>query len=122
MSTLDASDLSSLLTGCRIGDSQAIETLILNHQTGVFRLALSILNDPAEAAEITQETFIAAIRSLPAYQEKSSFKAWLYTIALNLSRSRLRKQKRLVRLRTALASLLRIETQKFPHPEEIVVQ
>jgi RNA polymerase sigma-70 factor (ECF subfamily) len=96
--------------------------LVRQYETGVFRLALSIVGDQAEANEITQETFLAALRSLPSYQEKQSFKAWLYTIALNLSRSHLRKRKVLERLRTTLTSIFRIESQKQILPEEAILQ
>lgn len=104
------------------GDELAIETLVRHYEAGIFRLALSIVNDPLEAGEIAQETFITALKSLRSYREKSSFKAWLYTIALNLSRSRLRKRKSLERLRDTLTAVFRIESQKLPLPEDIVIQ
>src|SRR5512132_3293666 len=93
---------SWLVDECIAGNEAAIEMFVRQYETGVFRLALSVVGDQAEANEITQETFIAALRSLPSYQEKKSFKAWLYTIALNQSRSHLRKRKVLERLRTTL--------------------
>lgn len=96
--------------------------LVHQYEIGVFRLALSIVGDPAEANEIMQETFIAALRSLPAYEEKKSFRAWLYTIALNHSRSHLRKRRVLERLRTTLTAIFQVERQKQISPEEAVVQ
>jgi RNA polymerase sigma-70 factor (ECF subfamily) len=107
---------------CIAGNEAAIEMFVHQYETSVFRLALSIVGDPAEANEITQETFIAALRSLPSYQEKQSFKAWLYTIALNHSRNRLRKRKVIERLRTTLTGIFRIETEKQASPEETVIQ
>jgi RNA polymerase sigma-70 factor, ECF subfamily len=111
-----------LISECIAGNEAAIEMLVRQYETSVFRLALSIIGDQAEANEITQETFISALRSLSSYQEKQSFKAWLYTIALNQSRSHLRKRKTLERLRTTLNSLFRVETQKQVMPEESVMQ
>src|SRR5690349_25029333 len=113
---------SWLISECIAGNEAAIEMLVRQYETGVFRLALSIVGDPVEASEITQETFIAALRSLSSYQEQKSFKAWLYTIALNHSRSHLRKRKTLERLRRTLNSLFRVETQKQVSPEESVLQ
>lgn len=113
---------SWLISECIAGDEAAIEMFVRQYETSIFRLALSIVGDPADANEITQETFIAALRSLPSYQEKQSFKAWLYTIALNHSRSHLRKRKVLERLRTTLTSIFRIETEKQVSPEELVIQ
>jgi RNA polymerase sigma-70 factor (ECF subfamily) len=113
---------SWLIAECIAGNEAAIEMLVRQYETSVFRLALSIVGDPAEASEITQETFIAALRSLPGYQEKKSFQAWLYTIALNHSRSHLRKHKILERLRTTLTALFQVERQKEVSPEEAVMQ
>jgi RNA polymerase sigma-70 factor (ECF subfamily) len=113
---------SWLISECIAGNEAAIEMLVRQHETGVFRLALSIVGDQAEANEITQETFIAALRSLRSYEEKKSFKAWLYTIALNHSRSHLRKRKTLERLRNTLTTIFRVETQKQILPEEMVMQ
>lgn len=116
---------SWLISECIAGNEAAIEMLVRQYETGVFRLALSIVRDQAEANEITQETFIAALRSLPSYtnyRDRKSFKAWLYTIALNHSRSHLRKRKVIERLRTTLNTIFQIETQKQASPEESVVE
>ena len=113
---------SWLISECIAGNEAAIEMFVRQYETGVFRLALSIVGDQAEANEITQETFISALRSLPAYQENKSLKAWLYTIALNKSRSQLRKRKTLERLRTSLNSIFRVELQKQMLPEESTIQ
>lgn len=114
--------LSWLISECVAGNDEAITLLVRQYETGVFRLALSIVGDQAEANEITQETFIAALRALPSYQEKQSLKAWLYRIALNHSRSHLRKRKVLERLRMTLTSIFQVETQKQALPEESAIQ
>jgi RNA polymerase sigma-70 factor (ECF subfamily) len=121
-SGVNAAQPAWLISECVAGNEAAIEMFVRQYETGIFRLALSIVGDHAEANEIMQETFIAALRSLPSYEEKKSFKAWLYTIALNLSRSHLRKRKAIERLRNTLTSLFRIETQKQTLPEESVIQ
>jgi RNA polymerase sigma-70 factor (ECF subfamily) len=110
------------VTECLTGDKAAIEMFVHQYETAVFQLALSVVGDAAEANEITQETFIAALRSLPNYQERQSFKAWLFTIALNHSRNHLRKHKILERLRTTLTAIFQIEAQKQVSPEEAVIQ
>ena len=95
---MNITEPSQLLSDCIAGDEQSIETLVRQYETDVFRLALSIVGETGEANEVTQETFIAALKSLRTYREKSSFKAWLFTIAVNTSRSHLRKRKALERL------------------------
>lgn len=111
-----------LLANCIAGNEDAIEILVRQYETGVFRLALSIVGDEAEANEVTQETFLSALRALPSYQEKTSFKAWLFTIAVNHSRSHLRKRKVIERLRITLTSIFRLENEKQLSPEEAIIQ
>jgi RNA polymerase sigma-70 factor (ECF subfamily) len=113
---------SRLIAECIAGNQDAIEVFVREHEAGVFRLALSILGDEAEANEVTQETFLSALRGLPSYQEKKSLKAWLYTITLNHSRGHLRKRKVLERLRATLTGIFRLETAKQVSPEDMVIQ
>ncbi len=115
-------DQAELIYESILGNETALTQLILEHQTNVFRLALSIMDDPDEANDITQETIIAAINALEKFQKGTSFKAWLYTITLNACRSRLRKRKVLGRLNTALAGLLHINAQALSSPEDRFVE
>ena len=115
-------ELARLIADCIAGDDAAVERLVRQHETGVYRLALSIVGDAAEASEITQETFIAALRSLRSYEDRKSFKAWLYTIVLNHARSHLRKRKVIDRLKRTVSALFRVESQKRTLPEEDVIQ
>jgi RNA polymerase sigma-70 factor (ECF subfamily) len=110
-----------LITVCIQGDETAIAQLVHEHQLGVFRLALSILNDPSEANEATQDVFIAVLRALKSYKEVKSFRSWLYTITLNICRSRLRKRKTQERLRYTLNSIFQVRSQVTPTPEETVI-
>jgi RNA polymerase sigma-70 factor (ECF subfamily) len=112
---------AGLVAACIEGDEAAVARLVQEHQLGVFRLALSILNDPGDANEATQDTFIAALRALNSYRETSTFKAWLYTIALNISRSRLRKRKALERLQHTLTAILRVQSQRPQALEDVVI-
>lgn len=85
---------SELLAKCRTGDPKAIEALVHEHQARIYRLCLSILEDPADAEDAAQESFIAALRSLKSYRGDSAFHTWLYAITLNTCRSTLRQRKR----------------------------
>lgn len=115
-------DLLSLVSQCIAGNEDAIDSLFHQYELDVFRLALSIVDDPAEANEITQETFISAIQALRNYREKQSFKAWLYTIAVNRSRTHLRKRRARERLQATLTRIFRIEFEKQALPEEAFIQ
>ncbi|MCI0610677.1 MAG: RNA polymerase sigma factor [Anaerolineae bacterium] len=119
---MNHADPSWLISECIAGNEDAIETLVRQYETGVFKLAFSICNDLPEAYEIMQETFIAVLRSLRSYQEKKTFKAWLYTITINTARSHLRKSRLTEKLRKALTSIFLVEVQKSSTPEEAVIQ
>ena len=119
---MNSAESSWLIAACIAGNEDAIEALVRHYETGVFRLALSICNDVPEAYEITQETFISVLRSLPRYQEKKSFTAWLYTITINTARSHVRKYKLAEKLRSTLTSIFLVEAQKSFTPEETVIQ
>jgi RNA polymerase sigma-70 factor, ECF subfamily len=69
------------------------ESLLDHYYAGIHRLALSILQDRAEADDVAQDTFITALRRIDSYDPGTNIRAWLSTIAVNLSRDRLRRQK-----------------------------
>lgn len=110
-------DFALWLERCRAGDPGAVEALVQTHQPAVYRLALSILDDPAEADEAAQETFLAALRALPSYRGDAAFATWLYRIAVNVSLGRRRKGRTWQRLKEALAAAWRLSGEPAEHPE-----
>lgn len=92
------------------------------HQQTVYRLALSILDDPAEAEEAAQDALVAAIKALDSYRGDSAFTTWLYAITLNVCRSRLRKHRSRDRLMDTLRSIFRVAGEAAPHPEEAAIR
>jgi RNA polymerase sigma-70 factor (ECF subfamily) len=107
---------SHWLEQCREGDSLAIEKMVHTYQKDVYRLALSILDDPEEAEDGTQETFLAALRALSSFREDAAFKTWLFSITINVCRSRLRRGKNRGRLQQILQSLFHLRGE-VEHPE-----
>jgi len=81
-----------------------------SHYTLIRHICLSILDDPAEADDAAQETFIAAHRSLENFRGEASLKTWLTAISVNVCRGILRKRKRqesLIRAMGAFQSLIK---------------
>ncbi len=113
------SDITQVLTACRNGDSGAIEALVRAYKPHVYRFALSILRNPVEADEATQDSLVAAIGKLDTYRRESSFKTWLFAITLNTCRGRLRKRRVREKLLRPLAALFGRASQESTHPEEI---
>src|SRR5215212_5545391 len=97
-----------LIELCRVGDSSAIENFLQTYQQDVYRLALSILDDPGEADDATQEALLAALRSLDSFRGASSLKTWLYSITVNICRTRLQRHKRRENLIEVLGGFLQI--------------
>jgi RNA polymerase sigma-70 factor (ECF subfamily) len=98
-----------------------IERLVREHYSYINRLALSILDDTHEAEDATQETFIAANRSLDRFRGDSSPRTWLTAITVNACRGRLRKRKARQRLQNTL-QVLHLAQSRHSSPEEAAIQ
>src|SRR5690349_8226168 len=59
---------------------------------------MSVLKNPDDAADLTQEAFIRLFRALPQYNGESRFTTWLYRLVVNLGRDELRRRGRQVPL------------------------
>lgn len=70
------------------GESEAFETLVRRHQKTIFNLVYRMLGDYDEAAEMTQETFLSAYRSIDRFRGEANFSTWLYRIAINHATTR----------------------------------
>ena len=112
---------SHWLEQCREGDSLAIERLVQTHQRDVYRLALSILDDSDDADDATQEVFLSALRGLDSFRANASLKTWLFSITINVCRSRLQRFKRRGRLVQILQSLFHLRSDQA-HPESEAIQ
>jgi RNA polymerase sigma-70 factor (ECF subfamily) len=87
-------ETEALIRRCQRGDRLAIEALIRRYQNYVYRLCYLVMRTEQDAEDMTQETFIRACRALPRFEirEGISFEAWLYRIAVNCCRSRMRRR------------------------------
>src|SRR5947207_16030153 len=88
---------------CRGGDSAAFDALVDRYQQRLFRFAYRLLRDRSEAEDAVQETFVRAFRGLTSYRPDGFFSSWIYRIALNECRRRMRGRKVTVGLEFAPA-------------------
>lgn len=109
-----------LIEQCRAGDTSAVEHFIQTYQEDIYRLALSILDDASDADEATQQALLAALRGLDSFHGTSSLKTWLFSITINICRTRLQRQKRQDRLKHILGGVFR--RQSVPSVEERAMQ
>jgi RNA polymerase sigma-70 factor (ECF subfamily) len=89
---------AGLLDSCRKGDLSAFEVLVRKYEKKIFNLAFRVVGEYEDAAEVSQDAFVAAYRSLDGFRGDSTFATWLTTITVNLARNRL-KQSRTRRFR-----------------------
>lgn len=73
-----------LLQRAKKGEMAAFESLVTAYERRVYSLALRSTGSEADAADITQEVFLRAYRSLDTFRGESGFSTWLYRITVNL--------------------------------------
>ena len=83
-----------LIRRAQRGDADAFEQLLLEHQKNVYNLCYRMANNPDDAMDLSQETFLRAWRCLDQYQFASAFSTWLYRLCSNLCIDFLRKRRR----------------------------
>ena len=74
---------ASLVADLKAGSEEAFGLLIAQYHQPIFSLIARSLNDPTDAADITQEVFIKVFRSIRSFNGDASLRTWLYRIALH---------------------------------------
>ncbi len=78
-----ANEDAALLADLKAGSEDAFAMLIAQYHQPLYSLIARNLNDPADAADITQEVFIKVFRSIRGFHGDASLRTWLYRIALH---------------------------------------
>ena len=86
-------DDRTLLTRAQGGEMSAFEALVARHEDKVYGLALRMTRSEADAAEITQDTFLSAYQHLAEFRGEAAFGSWVHRIAANNALMRLRRQR-----------------------------
>jgi RNA polymerase sigma-70 factor (ECF subfamily) len=85
-------DDGALLSRLRAGDPQACAECVDRHAPSVYRLALRLMGNEADAEDVMQETFLSAFKSVQRFEGRSDLGTWLYRIAHNAALMRLRRR------------------------------
>lgn len=107
--TLTPMTEQELIVGCRAGRREAFDELVSRHYDRIYRLAYA-LGGSEQAKDLAQETFLAAVRSLPSFRGESQVSTWLVSILRNQC-SNFRRTERKWRL-----SPLEGEADRLPAP------
>jgi len=94
--TTVAEPSTDIIRRAQAGDPEALTQLIVSQQHYVYSIAMSVLKNPDDAADLAQEAFVRLFRALPQYNGESRFTTWLYRLVVNLGRDELRRRGRQV--------------------------
>jgi RNA polymerase sigma-70 factor, ECF subfamily len=72
-----------LVRGLRAGIESAYEELLTRYQQPVYGIVYRLLGDQNDACDVVQEIFLKVFRSVHSFKERSSFRTWIYRIAVN---------------------------------------
>lgn len=81
---------SEFIEKLRSGDANAFDTLVTRYAADIYGLLLRITRDTEEASDLTQETFLSALKAINKFRGDSNLKTWLFRIAVNQSKNRFR--------------------------------
>ena len=81
------------LEALRAGDRAEFARFVEVYSGVIYRLALKMVNNPQDAEDILQETFIKAFRHISGFDGRSKLSTWLYRIATNEALMLLRRRK-----------------------------
>ncbi len=71
-------------------DEAAFTELVRRHQHAVYRLVLRMLGNPQEAEDMAQEVFVAVFRHIDSFRGDSNLSTWLYRVATNHCKNRIK--------------------------------
>jgi RNA polymerase sigma-70 factor, ECF subfamily len=74
---------ATLVAELKAGSEEAFALLIAEYHLPLFSLIARSINDPADAADLTQEVFIKVFRGIRGFNGEASLRTWLYRIALH---------------------------------------
>lgn len=74
---------ADLVWGLKAHEPASYEQLLHRYQRPVYSYVLRLVDDPADAEDVTQEVFVKVFRRIDGFRGSSAFKTWLYRIATN---------------------------------------
>jgi RNA polymerase sigma-70 factor, ECF subfamily len=85
-----------LVTRLQAGDEQAFAEIVDRFHGRLVRFATALVDSPAKAEDVVQDTWVGAIRGIARFEGRSSLQTWLFQICANRARSLRQKERRTV--------------------------
>ena len=89
----DSFQLDSLVEKAIGGSFEAFDKIMIHYRERMYGVIYNMTLNHSDAADLTQETFVKAFRSISKFRRKSSFFTWLYRIGVNLTLTFLKKKR-----------------------------
>jgi RNA polymerase sigma-70 factor (ECF subfamily) len=89
-------DDQRLLERLRAGDESAFESLVARHDRALRRVARTFVRTQTAVDDVVQETWLAVIKGIDRFEGRSSLSTWIFSILVNLARSRATRDARSV--------------------------
>ena len=86
-------DVKTLIFRAQAGDEQAFANLMQAHYAFVYTIVIGVVDNPEDAEEVVQDTFVNVYRGLAQYEERTKFRGWLAKIARNRALNWMRDQR-----------------------------
>ena len=84
---------AEMIRSAQAGEQHALVRLVELYQGPVYSLALAVMRDPLDAADMTQETFVRLLRSVGSFKgEPQSFSSWVHRLTVNICLDALRRR------------------------------
>lgn len=83
-----------LVDQCQAGDPEAFDELVRRYKDRIYLIVFRFLGNHEDALDVAQEVFVRAYRGIHSFHGHAQVYTWLYSIAANLARNRLRDQSR----------------------------
>ena len=86
-------DINSLVDRAISGNFEAFDQIMVHYRERLYSVIYNMTMNHTDAADLTQETFVKAFRSISKFKKKSTFFTWLYRIGVNLTLTFLKRKR-----------------------------
>ena len=86
-------DIDSLVDRAISGNFEAFDQIMVHYRERLYSVIYNMTMNHTDAADLTQETFVKAFRSISKFKKKSTFFTWLYRIGVNLTLTFLKRKR-----------------------------
>jgi RNA polymerase sigma-70 factor (ECF subfamily) len=105
-----------LLTAARAGDRNALEALLLQYQSKVYRFGMKMCRDPEDAKDVLQDTLLTMARTVRDFRGASSLSTWLYSIARSFCIKKRRRGRSTSAVPLSIDTIVDREAANVAHP------